>query len=295
MKEIITDREDLFWAKMAGRDVDISTMTPPVASSMRERLMLEVADRISHGGGSSLPPAGADGNVLTADDGEWVSAAPPAGSVIVTLTRESDTITSDVSAADIVTAFNAKKPVFLFFPAEQTCLLVSQAVDMGGGSYMVSAAITDASGNTIYNVALSYFNGAWDYATNTVSVPSLPSASGNNGKVLGVDNGAYALVDQKPLILTGTWADGSGGDPNTVTLPQGTLLSDIYAAAEAGRAVFLEYTNDGTTTRMNLAMRGLDNGSYIFGFSTCVVMSSQPAVAAVTYNNTLVGTFELAV
>lgn len=54
MNKTISDREDLFWAKMAGRDVNISTMTPPVASSMREELMLEVAERIGEGGGGAF-------------------------------------------------------------------------------------------------------------------------------------------------------------------------------------------------------------------------------------------------
>lgn len=42
----ITSREDILLAKIAGRDVDLSTMTPPVASSVTEKLMLEVADRL---------------------------------------------------------------------------------------------------------------------------------------------------------------------------------------------------------------------------------------------------------
>ena len=84
MNKVITDREDLFWAKMAGRDVDISTMTPPVASSMREELMLEVAERIAQGGGggggSDLPAPGDAGNVLTSTGTGWESAPPQGGS-----------------------------------------------------------------------------------------------------------------------------------------------------------------------------------------------------------------------
>lgn len=54
MNDVITSREELFLAKLAGRDVDIKTMTPPVASSLTEKLMLEIADRLDGmGGGSS--------------------------------------------------------------------------------------------------------------------------------------------------------------------------------------------------------------------------------------------------
>lgn len=39
-------RIDLLLAKIAGHDVDISTMTPPVASSATEQFLLEIAERI---------------------------------------------------------------------------------------------------------------------------------------------------------------------------------------------------------------------------------------------------------
>ena len=57
MKDIITSREELLLAKIAGRDVNLETMTPPVASNMTEKLMLEIAERIDGiaGGGSDEP------------------------------------------------------------------------------------------------------------------------------------------------------------------------------------------------------------------------------------------------
>lgn len=48
MKDIITSRVQLCWAKIAGRDVDMKTMTPPVISGMIEKLMFETADRIDN-------------------------------------------------------------------------------------------------------------------------------------------------------------------------------------------------------------------------------------------------------
>lgn len=62
MNNNITNREDVFLAKIAGRDVDISTMTPPVVSSTREQLLSEIAERVdniesgSGGGGSGYVP-----------------------------------------------------------------------------------------------------------------------------------------------------------------------------------------------------------------------------------------------
>lgn len=55
MNNTITSRLELLLAKIAGHDVDIKTMTPGVASSLSEKLMLEIADRLDNmdGGGGS--------------------------------------------------------------------------------------------------------------------------------------------------------------------------------------------------------------------------------------------------
>lgn len=48
MQDIITDRLDLYLAKVAGRIVDLATMTPPVPASMREKLLVEIAERLKN-------------------------------------------------------------------------------------------------------------------------------------------------------------------------------------------------------------------------------------------------------
>ncbi len=55
----ITSRLQVFLAKIAGKDVDVSTLTPPVAINEEEKLMLDIADRIdtieeSSGGDSDV-------------------------------------------------------------------------------------------------------------------------------------------------------------------------------------------------------------------------------------------------
>lgn len=101
------------------------------------------------------------------------------------------------------------------------------------------------------------------------------------------------MAAAKPLIVHGTWADGEGGNPNTVTIT--TPLADIYEAAAADRAVFLEYANDGENTRMGLVTRNYDNGAYTLAFSVGFLSSGKPAVAAVEFDDTLVGEFAFAV
>lgn len=55
MDNNITNRGDVFLAKIAGRNVDLASFTPPVASGTTEKLLLEIADRLDtlEGGGGS--------------------------------------------------------------------------------------------------------------------------------------------------------------------------------------------------------------------------------------------------
>lgn len=46
MKDVITDREDVFLAKIAGQEIDISTMTPPVPNGVHELILAAIAERI---------------------------------------------------------------------------------------------------------------------------------------------------------------------------------------------------------------------------------------------------------
>lgn len=47
----IASRIELLLAKIAGHDVDLGTMTPPVATNLTEELLLEIADRLDNSGG----------------------------------------------------------------------------------------------------------------------------------------------------------------------------------------------------------------------------------------------------
>lgn len=78
----ITSRLQVFLAKIAGKDVDVSTLTPPVAINEEEKLMLDIADRIDaieSGGGLPTVTADDNGDVLTVVEGAWDKATPSGG------------------------------------------------------------------------------------------------------------------------------------------------------------------------------------------------------------------------
>ena len=67
MNTTITSRLELLLAKIAGQNVSLSTMTPPVASSLVEKLLLDIADRLD---GIASPSAATTekAGLMSADD-----------------------------------------------------------------------------------------------------------------------------------------------------------------------------------------------------------------------------------
>ena len=64
-----------------------------------------------------------------------------------------------------------------------------------------------------------------------------------------------------------------------------TDLADIYAAAVAGRAVLLEWNDDGDATRLLLVTREYDDGAYSLTFGSALFVNDMPAIISVSFNN----------
>ena len=277
----ITDREDLFWAKMAGKDVDISTMTPPVAASVREELMLEVAERIGSGGGggADLPTPGTVGNVLTDNGTKWVSAAPPKGALFATLEYDSDSgtygLADDVSIADMVAALEAMTPVYIFVKSFGVFAPVWTLADDGGGiCYAGGTMVMDQISAENY-ITVICDHGVWDVSQSTLPILP-PTSSGNNGDMLGVRDGAYALVDNTaPFIVNLTLNNNTWTTDKTV--------GDILAAENAGRPIVCHAATD------------LEDNTSAFAFPRieAFVMSSEPVEAPDHKYNMMVSFFDV--
>ena len=106
----ITSRLNTFLAKIAGRDIDISTLTPPVAINVTEELLLEIAERVDDV--SSVPEIeeGDVGKVLTAseDGAVWASGGGGGGLPDV----------SDASVGDLLTVAYGDELADIAIPAQ---------------------------------------------------------------------------------------------------------------------------------------------------------------------------------
>ena len=196
MKKGITSRLEILLAKIAGHDVSLSTMTPPVAANATEELLLEIADRMDNAA-SELPSvtktdegkilsvnnkgkwvaadetkelptvSGTDnGNVLTVVEGAWAKAAAPSGGggvLMVTVTQESTNWTFNKTWQEVYDAFTAGTNVILSLPV----------YDTSGAGYFDYELVTgviykDAS----YQVVI--MTGAGEYAFRTSSANGYP-------------------------------------------------------------------------------------------------------------------------
>ena len=244
---------------------DIAGGIPVSEYDLISDCILACAKKASEGGGSDLPKPGTSGNVPTSNGTAWVSAPLPKDTFLITAEVDMDNGTvSNLSAS---------------------ASAVWDAISDGKTPYMIA----DVDG--------MYLGFAFLFAeTRNKCEFGVKADDGVYHKVsISGDTGTYESIDPKdPLVVSGTWADGSGSDPSTVTIT--TPLADIYNAAETGRTVYLEYANDGITTRLGLIIRALDNGAYSLGFSGTIMASSTVgAIVVVAFANSLVGTAQSAV
>lgn len=210
-------------------------------------LINDIAENYMGGGGGSLPTPGAVGNVLTSTGDGWESAAPSGDDEFIihgTLAVSGDIPTAitnlDKTSGEIVAAMEANKNVTMIvqtggtdntvvslscvYGVESTAVFSAFAFDAGSGTEIHMFVVVDSQGPYLF----------------VSSMPrSMPSASADeNGKVLGVENGAYALVDAKPLIVHGTISG------ITATITDQITIADIAEQAADGRTVYFDVTGD---------------------------------------------------
>lgn len=244
------------------------------------------------GGSSELPTPGTAGNVLTSTGTAWESAAPTVNDYIVhgTINKETFAVTVDATYVQIAAAVDTNKNVFLVAKdTEETVAMFGRLEMFLASTSATFFAVLYMPGG--YKTFVVIVNANDVVETGTIDTLPLVSSS-NNGKVLGVVNGAYELVDSKaPLILSGTYAAGTAPDPDTVTI-SGATLAEIYNAAEAGRYVAVDVPLpllDGTTVRFELRGRNFSNDEYALAFNAVIDGSVQGYLFTILCENSLTG------
>lgn len=115
-----------------------------------------------------------------------------------------------------------------------------------GSAWQSAAPVSVTIDESITENGTNPVTGGAIYTALSGKQASLPAPSGNNGKVLGVDDGAYALLgDIKPTFefAFSVTADGQGG--YRITAEQGVTFAAIRAAMEKTPNVYAVIDFDG--------------------------------------------------
>lgn len=207
----------------------------------------------------------------------WNDSDHPCDSVLVIPNVVKLILFNCVSENDTIVAIDATKP--------------SYAVIDDGREHLAVESSEDISNTTVKILKKVSGGGAGIIIDDKIEEDSLNPVEGGAiyDRFEQVDR---TINDTKPLIISGTLSNVEETLYVTITTP----LADIYTAAEAGRAVFLEWTDseDGSTTRLNLTMRNHVSEAYTVGFSTCTVSGGNGMVVACGFDNSLVGEIKIA-
>lgn len=195
----------------------------------------------SGGGGGELPTPGTAGNVLTSTGTAWESAAPADATALEFSLTIGESITCDEAVADIVNALETNRPVMGVVEGVGTLVVKTWSAELN--KVVLLLYIPDSNKLTVVE-----FNGTsgtpdtWAM-DDPNEIKGLPAASAsNNGQVLGVENGVYALVSPSALndyVVTLTVTV----DPDTQDATMSTdnkSVAEINAAIEAGKNVYAE-------------------------------------------------------
>lgn len=295
MNDIITNRDDLFLAKVAGRDVDISTMTPPVAASMREKLLLEIADRIDQGGGggSSLPDmSGQSGKYLTNDgtDASWGDV--PRDIVFIhgelNFPNYPENLNPNFeiteSFAELKVAVETDKPIILrwhmIYPGtevsspESDALCNARLSSEGSGDKADTVIITS-------NFVLSIEN----RVANIIGLNIYHSSNRSDPEITLMN--ASASESGIPLVITGT------SENNQFTPSDNTLTAEsIRDALAAHRPVYIDIGSGDAVQRLYYKFGGYTSASsYTYEFSSeYELVQGKLTVMRVVFDNIMTGT-----
>ena len=206
-------------------------------------LINAIATDYTGGGGGSLPTPGNVGNVLTSTGEAWESAAPADNEMVITADLDMSDFSignfSEERFSRIESAFLAGKNVHLIVNVlDEPTLNARLAFRSDDVLIFVTETMLD---DDDYRYAMWVVTDHEPLVGTAYIYNHLPNVSGgDNGKILGVDNGEYALVDPTaPVYFNFTESSG------TVTLSDNATVKDIYDARQAEKTVYLHDSGTG--------------------------------------------------
>ena len=226
-------RKEMFLAKIAGHDIDITTLIPPVAVNTTERLMLEIADRIddmsNDGGGSGGGGTIDTGDIVEAVE-DWLEenidnpSNPPLDKSLSVEGAAADAKATGDILGGIFTAEAKMKLLSILrsVDAWTTSNASSEISELEAllfpGSEAVSiTAVFDQDSNTIYD------NDDLDYLRQYLTVTAEDATGGTN-----------AVTD---YTLSGTLTTGT----STITVTYGELTDTFDVTVTANDVRFCEW------------------------------------------------------
>ena len=237
-------------------------------------------------GSGSLPTPGTAGNVLTSTGTEWESAEPTDNDFVVTSTLDwsqmSITALSESTVAQMAAAAEAHKNVRLIATDDELGVVFS--VDLNtysndASDFVGGGAVSLADDTNMYCTV--YISRQGTVSVIPYQMHELPAASASeNGKLLGVVNGAYSLVDSKiPLVLTLSLDNGD-------LVIDNATASEIYAAYTAHRPVYIDYPPMSSRSYLTIASY-TDSEHYSFGFFNAALSGTDIQIAVIVAENSL--------
>ncbi len=153
MSDVITSREDVFLGKIAGRNVDISSWTPPVANGVHEEILTEIADRIDNLSENALPEIeeGDEGKVLGVSSGQYALVSGGGGSAGLVVHEIMNEIigTLDKTWKEIYDAAQSGLPVYIVRDQSDTDFT---SIDVLSIAYVSARGSNDPGENIEYAV-----------------------------------------------------------------------------------------------------------------------------------------------
>lgn len=224
MNGTITSREELLLAKLAGENVNINTMTPPVAMNKKEKLLLDIATRLDSLVSGSGSGSGSGGDVFIVN-----------GEVEHVGNDDTAVVSIDKTTEQIYAAAASGKPVILLVAEGEDDISQWMFVDAGEGK-----------DDDIYADFMSILEDKDGIALSILTFHS----DGDPAEIEWYEIPVKDDVGFEPFYATGVMTlNGSGKKEMPLSMNGNSLTAaDAYALIKKGKKCIMSFSAGGSDT-----------------------------------------------